>query len=121
MGFDQVQFRRLEGVLCTHAIFSFSHPQIYLQAVVERYRACTPEQFWAEFRDDKGRYLSYMAIAAWLTAERVAANEHVAKRARMEYSNSFDSVFSYRKGSSHFVMTDPSKIAAKYYQPNPRP
>jgi hypothetical protein len=93
-----------------------SHPScIYvMQAVIEQYREGTKEDFWAEFRDSKGRCLSFTAIAARLTAERVAENGRLAKRARIEYGDSFNSVFSYRKGSSRIVMKDPTSIANKY-------
>ena len=86
------------------------------QAVVERYREGTPEEFWAEFRDEKGKYLSYTAIVARLTAERVEENAAIAKRARTEYGDAFSSVFSYRKGSTRIVMKDPTRIAIKYRQ-----
>jgi hypothetical protein len=85
-----------------------------LQAVVERYREGTKEEFWAEFQDAKGRYLSFTAIFSRLKGERVDENEHVAKRARLEYGDTFTSVFSYRKGSCHITMTDPTRIANKY-------
>jgi hypothetical protein len=85
-----------------------------LQAVVERYREGTKEEFWAEFQDEKGRYLSFTAIVSRLKGERVEENERVAKRARFEYGDAFASVFSYRKGSCHITMTDPTRIANKY-------
>lgn len=85
-----------------------------LQAVVERYREGTKEEFWAEFQDAKGRYLSFTAIVSRLKEERVEENERVAKRARLEYGDAFASVFSYRKGSCHITMTDTTRIANKY-------
>jgi hypothetical protein len=85
-----------------------------MQAVVEQYCEGTKEDFWAEFRDLKGTCLSFMAIAAHLTAEHVVENGHVAKRAQIEYGDSFDSVVSYRKGSGRIVMKDPTRIANKY-------
>jgi hypothetical protein len=85
-----------------------------LQAVVERYREGTREEFWAEFQDAKGRYLSFTAIVSRLKGERVEENERVAKRARREYGDAFASVFCYRKGSRHFTIRDPTRIANKY-------
>jgi hypothetical protein len=66
--------------------------------------------------DDKGRYLSFTAIAARLTAEHVEENRTLAKWARSEYGNAFDSMFSYWKGSAHMVMKDPTRIANQYRQ-----
>jgi hypothetical protein len=86
------------------------------QAVVERFRRGTPEAFWQEFVDDKGRYLSFTAIAAHLTAECLEESRTLAKRARTEYGDEFDSMFSYRKGSAYIVMKDPTKIANRYRQ-----
>ena len=83
--------------------------------MVERFRRGTPEEFWHDF-SDKGRYLSFTAIAARLTAERVEENGALAKRARLEYGDNFDSTFSYRKGSTHIVMKDPTRIANRYRQ-----
>lgn len=85
-----------------------------MQAVVKRYCKGTKEDFWVEFRDSKGTCLSFTAIAARLTAEHVAENGRVAKWARIEYGDSFDSVFLYRKGSGRIVMKDPTSIANKY-------
>jgi hypothetical protein len=85
-----------------------------MQAVVERCHKGTKEDFWAEFRDSKGTCLSFMAIAAHLTAEHIVENGCVAKRARIEYGDSFDLVFSYCKGSGRIVMKDPTSIANKY-------
>ena len=62
----------------------------------------------------KGRYLSFTAIIACLKVERVEENERITKRARLEYGDAFASVFSYRKGSRHITMTDPTRIANKY-------
>lgn len=94
---------------------SVTLPHIHvLQAVVERYREGTKEEFWAEFQDTKGRYLSFTAIISRLKGERVEENERVAKRARLEYDDAFASVFSYRKGSRHITMTDPTRIANRY-------
>jgi hypothetical protein len=84
--------------------------------VVERFRRGTPDEFWHDFTDNKGRYLSFTAIVARLTAERVEENRTLAKRARTEYGNTFDSVFSYRKGCVYMVMKDPTRIANKYRQ-----
>lgn len=84
--------------------------------MVERFRRGTPEEFWHDFSDNKGRYLSFTAIAARLTAERVEENGRLAKRARIEYGDTFDSIFSYRKGSTHMVMKDPTRIANRYRQ-----
>lgn len=101
---------------CLCSVLQVSPPScIYvMQAVVKRYCKGTKEDFWAEFRDSKGTCLSFTAIAARLTAERVAENGRVAKWARIEYGDSFDSVFLYRKGSGRIVMKDPTSIANKY-------
>ena len=53
----------------------------------------------------KGRYLSFTAIISRLKVERVEENEHITKRARLEFGDAFASVFSYRKGSRHITMT----------------
>jgi hypothetical protein len=102
--------------VCTRCFFfHFTPHSIHiLQAVVERYREGTKEEFWAEFQDAKGRYLSFTAIVSRLKGERVEENERVAKRARLEYGDAFASIFSYRKGSCHITMTDPTRIANKY-------
>jgi len=84
------------------------------KAVVERYRQGTPDNFWAEFTDKRGRYLSYTAIAAHLTAQCVEENVALTKRPRTQCGNAFSSVFSYCKGSTWFIMKDPAKIAMKY-------
>ena len=88
-----------------------------LQAVIERYHEGTKEEFWAEFQDAKGRYLSFTAIVSHLKGEHVKESEHVAKWARLEYGDVFASVFSYCKGSCHITMTDPTstRIANKYW------
>jgi hypothetical protein len=86
------------------------------QAVVECFRRGTPEDFWRKFMDDKGKYLSFTAIAARLTTERVKENQILAERARAEYGADFESQFSYRKGSVHKVMKDPTMIAKRYRQ-----
>jgi hypothetical protein len=96
--------------------FSF-HPLTHihiLQVVVERYREGTKEDFWDEFRDAKGRNLSFTGIISRLKQERVEENEHIAKRARLEYGDAFTSLFSYRKGARRITMTDPTRIANKY-------
>jgi hypothetical protein len=105
---------RSSSRLCSSPQVSHLSCIYVMQAVVERYREGTKEDFWAEFRDSKGRCLSFTAIAARLTVERVVENSRVAKRARIEYGDSFDSVFSYRKGSGCIVMKDPTSIANKY-------
>jgi len=84
------------------------------KAVVERYRRGTPTKFWGEFRDSE-KNLSYMAIVARLTAESVKENEAIAQRARAEYGEAFNTVFSYPKGSSRIIMKDPMRIAIKYH------
>ena len=108
----------MEGLLLIPADFPFiviSANLIHiLQAVVERYREGTKEEFWEEFQDAKGRYLSFTAIISRLKGERVKENERVAKRARLEYGDAFASLFSYRKGAHHITMTDPTRIANKY-------
>ena len=101
----------MEG-LQRHTVFF--HLLTLLQAVIECYREGTKEEFWEEFRDSKGRYLSFTAIVSRLKEERVEENERVAKRARLEYGDAFASLFSYRKGARHITMTDPSRIANKY-------
>jgi hypothetical protein len=82
--------------------------------VVERYCEGSKEEFWAQFQDEKGKVLTFTAIVACLKEERIGENEHVAKRARLEYGDTFASVFSYRKGSHHHIMTDSMRIANKY-------
>ena len=119
LGHAQNTIWALEGLLIylVFPFFFFPHltPLVHiLQAVVERYREGTKEEFWAEFQDTKGRYLSFTAIVSRLKGERVEENEHVAKRARLEYGDAFASIFSYRKGSCHITMTDPTRIANKY-------
>jgi hypothetical protein len=114
LGHTQNTVWALEGLLIYSLLLFSHHPYSYLQAVIERYREGTKEEFWAEFRDVKGRYLSFTAIVSRLKEEHVEENEHVAKRARLEYGDAFASVFSYRKGSCHITMTDPARIANKY-------
>jgi hypothetical protein len=119
LGHAQNTIWALEGLLLYAFCFSFHLPTmnlifIYFQAVIEHYREGTKEEFWAQFQDAKGRYLSFTAIVSRLKEERVEENERIAKRARLEYGDAFASVFSYRKGSSHITMTDPTRIANKY-------
>ena len=114
LGHTQITIRPLEGLLIYSVFYLFIKKHLLIQAVVERYREGTKEEFWAEFQDEKGRYLSFTAIISRLKGERVEENERVAKRARFEYGDAFASVFSYRKGSCHITMTDTTRIANKY-------
>lgn len=115
LGHTQDTIWALEGPLISSVFFFFKLTHIYiLQTVVERYREGTKEEFWAEFQDAKGRYMSFTAIISRLKGERVEENERVAKRARLEYGDAFASVFSYRKGSCHITMRDATSIANKY-------
>jgi hypothetical protein len=86
---------------------------ILVQHVVERYRALSPDGFWAEFSSN-GKHLSYTAITTHLRAQRALADKRMAEQARQEYGALFESVFSYRHGSGQRVMTTNQKIAEKY-------
>lgn len=112
LGHAQNTVWALEGQFLSTAFPFTCRPHI--QAVVEHYREGTKEEFWAEFQDVKGRYLSFTAIVSHLKGERVEENERVGKQARLEYGDAFTSVFSYHKGSRHITMTDPTCIANKY-------
>ena len=112
LGHAQNTVWALEGQFLSAAFPFIRRPHI--QAVVERYREGTKEEFWAEFQDAKSRYLSFTAIVSRLKGERIEENERVAKRVRLEYGDAFALVFSYRKGSRHITMTDPTRIANKY-------
>jgi hypothetical protein len=60
----------------------FSALTHFFQAVVKCFCQGTPDEFWQQFKDDKGRYLSFTAIAAHLTAECAKENQILAEQAR---------------------------------------
>jgi hypothetical protein len=47
--------------------------------VVEHYREGSKEEFWAQFRDERGKVLMFTAIVACLKEECIGENERVAK------------------------------------------
>ncbi|KII83179.1 hypothetical protein PLICRDRAFT_119756 [Plicaturopsis crispa FD-325 SS-3] len=87
--------------------------------IVERYRRGSREAFWAEFTEENGTYMSYTKIASILRQQRMQADQEIVERAKAEYGDEFDVVFSYRKGNTHRVMTDPASIASKYRSRHP--
>ncbi|KAJ7092236.1 hypothetical protein C8R44DRAFT_891279 [Mycena epipterygia] len=84
--------------------------------VVERYRQGTPEAFWTTFRSKDGGKMSYTAICASLREERKNADIDLADRARRDYGEEFEVIFSYRcsKTNTRVVMTKASAIAKEY-------
>jgi len=58
--------------------------------------------------------MSYKAICDALKEERMA-NDHIdAVRAKEEYGDRFDSMFTYRRGGQLLVMNKESAIARQY-------
>jgi len=84
------------------------------RAIIHRWREGTPEEFWAEFSDDDGARLPWMAIIEHLAKLRVERDEHLAKWAKREYGDEFKDHFSYRKTKTWYVMKKPSDIARRY-------
>lgn len=90
------------------------------QALVQRYRVGTPEQFWDTFRESNGKNMSLTKIGECLRLERQAADAALATRAHEEYGTSFPEVFSYSKGPGRrVVMGKDSAIARRYRERHP--
>lgn len=58
--------------------------------------------------------MTYKAICEQLKRERMVKDAIDAERAKVEYGDSFDSTFSYRKGDKFFVMHKESAIARHF-------
>lgn len=95
-------------------LFSALRAKFLLQIVIERWRETTPEEFWAQFSNENGMHNSWTRIVKQITAERIEEDEKTVKRARLEYGDSFDTTFTSRKGSRHFVLVDRAAIARRY-------
>lgn len=86
---------------------------IFLQDVILRYRQSTPESFWQEFTADEHK-MSFTAIVAALRKQRKNNKQDIVAHAREEFGESFDKLFSYRKGNNMYVMADASAVARRY-------
>lgn len=83
--------------------------------LVQRFRRGLPEEFWSEFTTPAGKPLSYTAIVRRLQEQREAADLVLAEKAREEYRDRFNNVFSYRgRGLEQVVMSKTSDIAKHY-------
>ncbi|KAJ6511065.1 hypothetical protein C8R45DRAFT_814004 [Mycena sanguinolenta] len=87
-----------------------------LKFLVERYRQGTPGEFWSTFRSDGGGKMSYTAICAALRKARKDEDKELASKAREEYGDEFDVIFSSRdsKTNTQKVMSKTSSIAKEY-------
>ncbi|KAG2755632.1 hypothetical protein P692DRAFT_201701187 [Suillus brevipes Sb2] len=83
--------------------------------VVSQYRQSTPPDFWKEFSVN-GHAMNFIMIVNELRKQRNISKDNVVMRAHKEFGNSFDSLFSYRKGDKVHVMRDKSAIARRYRQ-----
>jgi len=63
--------------------------------------------------------MTYTAITKHLRQERTAADKHLAKRAKEEYGDKFESTFNYRCGHEITVMKSDQKIAERYRMLHP--
>jgi hypothetical protein len=100
-------------------IGSDKHPPlthlVLTQVLIHRFRQGSPEEFWSEFSTSSCKRLSYTAIVGRLQEQREAADLVLAEKAREEYGNRFNNVFSYRgRGSEMVVMSKTSDIAKHY-------
>ncbi|KAJ3844847.1 hypothetical protein EV361DRAFT_942974 [Lentinula raphanica] len=78
--------------------------------VMEEYRSITPAVFWARFPPTNGKQHKWQSIVNTLRAERTARNNELVERAKLEYGEQFDELFSNRKK----VLVDPTAIANRY-------
>ncbi|KAI0739833.1 hypothetical protein C8Q80DRAFT_1058397, partial [Daedaleopsis nitida] len=77
-------------------------PQLY------RYR-----HFWATY-SSQGQKSSLSTILKDLKVTRQAEDDAIAAIATAEYAHTFQQVFTYRRGSKTYVMSDSRAIARKY-------
>ena len=88
---------------------------VLAQVLVQCFRRGSPQEFWSEFTTPAGKPLSYTAIVRQLQEQHEAADLILAEKARQEYGNRFNDVFSYRgRGSEQVVMSKTSDIAKHY-------
>ncbi|KAG1883400.1 hypothetical protein F4604DRAFT_1920608 [Suillus subluteus] len=83
--------------------------------VISRYRQSTPEDFWNEFSVN-GRAMKFTKIVDELRRQRNISNDDIVTCAREEFGNTFNSLFTYRKGDKVHVMRNKSAIARHYRQ-----
>lgn len=81
--------------------------------IAASWQTLTEDHFWLKFSTGQQR-MSYTAICEVLKEERMAADRHLAERARDEYGDGFGSVFEYRRGGQHLVKNKQSAIARHY-------
>ena len=82
--------------------------------LVHRFQRGSPKDFWSEFTT-AGKPLSYTAIVRRLQEQHEAADLILTEKARQEYGDTFNNVFSYRgRGSEQVVMSKTSDIAKHY-------
>jgi len=60
--------------------------------------------------------MSFTAVVAKLRHQRRISKQATVACVREEYGDAFDTFFSYRKGNSVHVMSDPSAITRRYQQ-----
>ncbi|KAJ6448826.1 hypothetical protein C8R45DRAFT_225097 [Mycena sanguinolenta] len=84
--------------------------------LVDRYRQGTPDEFWSTFQSGGGGKMSYTAICTALRKERKGGDAELAAKARQEYGDQFEVIFSYRdtKTGTQKVMSKSSAIAKEY-------
>lgn len=82
--------------------------------MVERWRQSSPEDFWAEFSSDNGKYMTFTAISQHLRQSRLADDAKLAEAVKDRYGELFPDHFSYRRGGEVRVMVDATAIANRY-------
>lgn len=60
--------------------------------------------------------MNFTMIVNELRKQRNISKDNIVMRAHKEFGNSFNSLFSYRKGDKVHVMRDKSAIARRYRQ-----
>lgn len=58
--------------------------------------------------------MNYTAILARLAQQRVAEDNAICERARIEYGENFSAVFFYTKNGKKYTKVRPSSIAKQY-------
>ncbi|PBK75764.1 hypothetical protein ARMSODRAFT_1050463 [Armillaria solidipes] len=82
---------------------------------VEAYRVSpTPETFWADFSDARGRRLKFTRIKGILLTRRTDANLVLAQQALTEFGDDFINHFSYKLDGKLKRITDVAAIARLY-------
>lgn len=84
------------------------------KVLVHCFQCGSPKEFWSEFTT-AGKPLSYTAIVRQLQEQCEAVDLILTEKARQEYGDTFNHVFSYHgHGSEQVVMSKTSDIAKHY-------